>query len=75
MFVPPVAEIAEIITVTSCAVERCIVYSCTTFPMSDFHEHLPFRQLSDLKTTTIYNIVGQRLNFDRFNPADDVILC
>ena len=59
---------------TSCAGERYIVYSCTTFPMSDFHEFISFSELSDL-TTTIYNIVRPQLNSHRFSTAHDVILC
>ena len=60
-------------TVTSCGGKRYIFYSCTTLPMTDFHELLPFSQLSDLTTTTIYNIVRPQLNSDRFNPAHDLI--
>ena len=60
-------------TVTSCAGKRCIFYSCATLPMTDFHELLPFSQLSDL-TTTICNNFQPQLNSDRFNPAHDVTL-
>ena len=60
-----------IMSVTSCSGKRCIFYSCTTLPITDFHELLPFNQLSDL--TTIY-IIRPQLKSDHFNPAHDGIL-
>ena len=58
-------------TVTSCAGKLCISYSCSTIPLTDFHELLSFSELGDLITTTICNTVRPQLNSDGFNPAHD----
>ena len=65
----------KIMTMTSCGGKRYIFCSCTTLPMTDFHELLPFSQLSNLTTTTtICNTVRPQLYSDRFNPPHDVTL-
>ena len=60
-------------TVTSCGGKRYIFYSCTTLSMTDFHELLPFSQLSDLTTATICNAVRQHLDPDRFTQHKTLI--
>ena len=46
----------------SCAGKLCISYSCSTLPLTDFHELLSFSELSDLTTTTtICNTVRPQL--------------
>ena len=65
-------KVVEMINVTSCAGKYCIIYSCTTLPMTDFRELFSCSQYGDLTITTILQHGSTAVKLRQLYPAHDV---